>query len=338
MMHQVLIVGIGSIGERHARCFQNTGRAAVGIVEVRQELRETVAKQYSIQHVYTSLDEALADRQWSSVVICTPASSHIALAHQCLKQGIATLIEKPLAVSLRDAQSLLQVAASSDVSIGVAYVYRAHPAMAAMRQAIVEGRFGRPLQVISVSGQHFPTYRPAYASTYFTKHATGGGTIQDALTHLVNAAQWIVGPMTHLTADVSQYRLKDTQVEDTAHIMARHGDVMAVYAQNQHQAPNETSLTIVCERGTTRMEVHRSQWMWQTDPQDQWHVEPCPLNSRDDWFERQSRAWLDVLDKKASPLCSLQEAYQTLVVNEAALVSSREDRRWIDLQAYEKAI
>ena len=76
---------------------------------------------------------------------------------------------------------------------GVAYVYRAHPALMEMKQALDHGRFGRPLQVVAVSGQNFPFYRPAYRQTYYADRATGGGAIQDALTHVVNAAEWLVG-------------------------------------------------------------------------------------------------------------------------------------------------
>ena len=58
----------------------------------------------------------------------------------------------------------------------------------AMKQEIDACRFGRIVQVIAVSGQHFPFYRPAYRETYYTDHATGGGAIQDALTHTINAS------------------------------------------------------------------------------------------------------------------------------------------------------
>ena len=88
------------------------------------------------------------------------------------------------------------------LTAAVAYVYRAHPALAAMREAIRSGRFGEPVQVVAVSGQHFPLYRPAYRDIYYKDRATGGGAVQDALTHVLNAAEWLVGPVTRLAADV----------------------------------------------------------------------------------------------------------------------------------------
>ena len=50
------------------------------------------------------------------------------------------------------------------LTAAVAYNYRCHPLLAALREALRAGRFGRPVELIAVAGQHFPTYRPAYRS------------------------------------------------------------------------------------------------------------------------------------------------------------------------------
>src|SRR5690606_5691963 len=121
---------------------------------------------------------------------------------------------------------------------GVAYVYRAHPAAQATREAIQSGRFGKPLQVVAVSGQPFAHFRPAYRDIYYAHHDQGGGAIQDGLTHTLNLCEWLVGPITRLSADAAHLRLEGVDVEDTAHVLARHDDhVMGSYAVNHHQAP-----------------------------------------------------------------------------------------------------
>ncbi len=60
--HRVLVVGVGSIGERHVRCFGRTGRAELAICETNPELRKTIAERYGIKLQYAKLDEALADK------------------------------------------------------------------------------------------------------------------------------------------------------------------------------------------------------------------------------------------------------------------------------------
>ena len=325
----VLIVGTGSIGERHARCFLNSGVSLVGIVEPNADTRGAVASRYNIGNTYSSLPDALEDEKWSTAVICTPAQTHLSLAEQCLDASLTVLIEKPLAINTREAHAFAMRCDSS--KIGVAYVHRAHPALQDMRRVLNEGAYGRPLQLIANCGQHFPTYRPAYASTYYANHASGGGAIQDALTHIINSAEWLVGPITRIAVDAQHLALPDVTVEDTVHAIARHGDIMASYTLNQHQAPNEVSLTLVCEKGTLRLEMHRSRWRCQTVPKGEWRDHDFNIDTRDTLFNRQAESWLKAADAQTQPLCTLEEGLQTLAVNEAAIWSSQNQAAWRDV-------
>ena len=259
-MKRILIIGGGSIGERHLRCFLRTGRADVALCDVNEKLRATVAQRYNVAETYASMTDALAAK-FDAAVICTPANLHIPMAIDIARRNIAILIEKPLSISLDRIDELQAEIESRRIPTSVAYVLRHHPALQAVKQSVSSGAFGRPVQIVFTGGQHFPFYRPAYRDTYYTRHATGGGAIQDALTHIVNAAEWIVGPVTRLVADADHCILDGVDVEDTAHLITRHGNVMGSFSLNQHQAPNETTLTVICARGTVRYEAHTSRWL-----------------------------------------------------------------------------
>ena len=317
---KVLIVGVGSIGERHLRCFQSTERVQLSLCETNPELRQQIAKQYEIDQVYTDLDAALEGRP-DAAVIATPAPLHVPMACQLAKSGVHLLIEKPLSTTLDGMDDLQQIVEQQRLVVSVAYVYRAFPMLAAMREAIRPGRFGRPVQLTLVAGQHFPTYRPAYRDTYYKDRATGGGTIQDALTHMLNAGEWLVGPIDRLVADAAHQVLDGVEVEDTVHVCARHGDVLASYSMNQHQAPNETTFTVVCEKGTARSELHQQRWRWMTVPDEPWQEESQGELPRDAVFIAQANAFLDAVEGRTSPVCTLQEGRQTLRCNLAALAS-----------------
>jgi predicted dehydrogenase len=318
--HRVLVIGVGSIGERHLRCFRATGRAEVTFCEVHDALREEVAQRYGIAQVFHRLENALADPP-TIAVIATPAPLHIPQATRLAAAGVHLLIEKPLSISLGGVARLREAIAANQVTAAVAYVYRVFPALTAMRQAIVDGRFGRPVQLVADCGQHFPTYRPAYRTIYYKDRATGGGAIQDALTHIFNAGEWLVGPIDRLVADAAHQVLEGVTVEDTAHVLARHGHVLGCYSINQYQAPNEVTLTVVCERGTIRFEVHRNSWSWMTEPGAQWNEEPAGPMERDTLFIAQANAFLDAVEGKSAVPCSVEEGLQTLRVNLAALAS-----------------
>lgn len=318
--HRVLILGVGSIGERHLRCFLATGRAEAEFVEVNETLRETIAGRYPAARPHASLDAALV-RPPDLAVIATPAQLHVPLAIRLAALGVHLLIEKPLSTTLDGIPQLTETIQSKAVQNSIAYVYRSHPILTAMRQAILSGRFGKPVELVSVSGQHFPTYRPAYRSIYYANRETGGGAIQDALTHLVNAGEWLIGPIHRLVVDAAHQVLDGVEVEDTVHLLARHGNVLANYCMNQYQAPNETSLAVVCERGTAQFQAHENCWRWMTEPGQNWTIEKFPPLERDTLFVAQANQFLDVVEGVAEPLCPLEEGLQTLKVNLAALAS-----------------
>lgn len=330
--HAVLIVGVGSIGERHLRCFQATGRAEVSLVEVNPSLRATITQRYAVRG-YANLDEALSDRsiaspnQVLSAVVATPANQHVDIAMRLADAGHHLLIEKPLSTNINGVSQLARVVQERAVVVSVAYVLRCYPALMAMREALLSGRFGKPVEIVAVCGQNFPTYRPAYRDIYYNDHATGGGAIQDALTHVLNAGEWLVGPINRLVADAAHQVLADVNVEDTVHVLTRHGDVLGSYSLNQHQAPNESTLTVICERGTIRWESHTQRWRWMVEPDEAWHDEPHEPQPRDAAFIHQANRFLDAVEGTQKPLCPLDEGAQTLRVNLAALASVQ-SRSW----------
>lgn len=330
--HRVMVVGAGSIGERHIRCFLATGRCEVSFVEINEALRTAVESRYAACS-FANL-EAATENPPEVAVIATPAHLHIEIANKLAGEGIHLLIEKPLATSEAGVERLLALVRERRLVAGVAYVYRSHPVLADMRQTIQSGEFGPPVQIVVVAGQHFPTYRSAYREIYYRDRATGGGAIQDALTHLVNAGEWLVGPVTRLVADAGHQVLPGVEVEDTVHILTRQGSVLGSYSLNQYQAPNETSITVICERGTARFDVHENRWRWMTSPGGEWQEGLSQPLERDELFTRQATLFLDAVEGKQPPVCSLQDSLQTLRVNLAAL-KSVEAGTWQTISARE---
>ena len=96
---KVLVVGTGSIGERHTRCILATNRADVSICEINDNLRKKIADDYNIKNSYADLTLAL-EAGHDAIVIATPAHLHIPMAQQAAESGLHLLIEKPLSISL----------------------------------------------------------------------------------------------------------------------------------------------------------------------------------------------------------------------------------------------
>jgi predicted dehydrogenase len=325
--HRILVAGGGSIGERHVRCFLATGRARVGVCDVHPGLLRALAERYPLEATFQRYEEAL-DGAWDAVVIATPAHLHVPQAAAAAERGTALFIEKPLGTTLQGVDALLEVARERGLVANVAYVYRAHPAIAVMKAMVESGTLGAVHQVVARGGQHFPTFRPAYREIYYADRATGGGAIQDALTHWFNAVQHLAGRFDSIFADYAHQSLEGVSVEDTVNAVARlnAGAVLAGFTLNQFNAPNESVIEVHGEEGSARIEAHAHRLgTWMRGESD-WSVGPALLHERDELFILQARSFLDALGGRAPVLCTLEEAAHTLRVNLAALRSGEEGR------------
>lgn len=328
--HHVQVIGAGSIGNRHIRCLLATGRTRVSFVEVNASLRAEVARRYPDAIAHDSLEAMLASGSPpDAAVIATPAPLHVTQATRLAEHGVHLLIEKPLSVSMQGIDGLVATVQARGLVAAVAYVYRAHPVLTELRNALLSGDYGRPVELVAVCGQHFPHYRPAFRQTYFARHDTGGGAVQDALTHVINAGEWLVGEVDRVVADTARQVLDGVEVEDTVHVLARHGGALhggalpASYSLNQHQAPDEITITVICDGGTLRFEHHANRWRSMIRPGGEWTDHNGEAMDSDTMFIRQAHAFLDAVERRAKPLCTLDEGLATLRVNLAILASAR---------------
>ncbi len=325
MNDEILVVGCGSIGERHLRCLQRTGRANVTVCDANPVLIERIAQQYRVP-AFPDIESALGARSYSGLVICTPAHTHLDLALLGLRHGAGLLIEKPLGTAMEKVSAVREEIARSGKFVGVAYVFHFMPWVREVRSLLQSGEVGRPLHVSVVTGHDFPSARPAYREIYYSRHETGGGAIQDGLTHLVNVIEWLIGPTTRLYCDAAHLALEGVTVEDTVNVAARQDGVLTTYALNQFQAPGEVSIQIHGERGSVKIEVHAQRWGVFRRGASKWEWHQSEPMERDDWFLAQSHAFLNGLHGKPTDLCTFDEAVQTLKFNLAALESMRSGR------------
>lgn len=326
----ILIIAAGSIGERHLRCFQSTNRCETALCETLPERREQVAAKYGVTG-FASVDVALDTGRFDAAVIATPAPFHIPLATQLTEHGLHLLIEKPLGTSLDGVADLQRLVEEKQTQVALGYSMRAYPALAEMKATIDSGRFGQPVQLIVTGGQHFPFYRPAYREIYYADRAMGGGAIQDCVTHHFNAGEWLVGPITRLVADADHCVLEGVEVEDTVHVITRHGPVMGSFSINQHQPPNECRTTVICKNGAARFEANSQRWLTAKELGGEWQLEARHELDRDSAYVSQAGQFLDQISGHAEPLCSLAEGIQTLKTIIAAL-RSVDTRQWIDIE------
>ncbi len=328
MAHQpsVLVVGCGSIGERHLRCFQQTGRCRVAACDTSAALREHIGRTYGVP-TFDDAALALAAGGFDAAVICTPAPLHIPQALAALGAGLHVLIEKPLSHALAGVDALLEAHHRSGRQAAVAYVYHVYPFLNQAAAFLRRADFGPVLQATCTSGQPFHLLRPAYARIYYRDRATGGGGIQDALTHIANWMEHVLGPTDSVLADCAHQALAGVEVEDTVHVSARNGRALVNYTLCQFQHPNEITLQFNSAGGSVKIEFHRQRWGTFAAGASEWTWHDHPVPDRDAHFVAQAHAFLDQIAGEPPRLCSLPAAVQTLRFNLAALAAAERGAR-----------
>ena len=326
-MYDILVIGAGSIGERHIRCFLKTGRARASVCEIDRALLDRMEIDYDLSQSYGDLGDALSSKP-KAVVIAAPAHLHISMAIRAVEAGCHLLIEKPLSTDISGVEDLKRRVIGQRLVAQVGYTLRHHPLVAKVKDEIVQGRWGLPLQLTIMSGQHFPAHRPAYREVYYARHETGGGAVQDGLTHFLDIAQWWLGSIDRLTGDMEHLSLEGVEVEDTVNVLARHGDIMGSYHFNQHQYPNESVFTLVCERGTLRLELCANRLRIMDRPDGDWEDEISNAFKRDDIFVSQANSFLDAIEGQPSIACTLDEAKHTTGCQIALLEEANQSPQW----------
>ncbi len=322
-MTNLLIVGAGGIGERHLRCFQKLVDR-IAIVESHPERRALIASRYQCLS-YATWSDAQADGPWTAAVIATPAQTHIPIAIDLLQSGLDVLIEKPLAVAPERLDELKSFDATR--TIRVAYVYRHMPPVAELKRLLESGNLGQPLSAQVVCGEDFSKARPDYASLYYARHESGGGAIQDVLTHFVNAMDWLVGPAEAVHCLAANRKLKDVSVEDTVSCSIRHATAcIASYYLSQGQVPKETSFTIHCEKGSVRADLTTARVSTIAVGDAEWTPTQFGPFERDDFYIRQAHSFLAAIRGESGASCTLSEAVHSLHGNVAALASAENGR------------
>jgi predicted dehydrogenase len=218
---RVLIVGCGSIGQRHLANL----RSLVPDVEIvawhqRGLHAAALAARFGLRAV-GSLAEGLAARP-DFAIVSNPTALHVPVALEAARAGVPLFVEKPLSDRRDGVDELVRTVADKGLPSLTAFNLRFHPGLRQLRSLLTEGRIGRLLGLRAEVGQYLPDWHPDedYRRGYSARVELGGGVVLD-LIHELDYAVWLAGPVRDVMAMTGKLSDLEIETEDLAEIVLR---------------------------------------------------------------------------------------------------------------------
>jgi len=183
------LIGLGRLGRVYGSYL--AGRVAnatlVAVAARHGDAAETFAAEFNIPRWYTSHTDLLADKSIDAVAVLTSTKSHKEVVIDAARAGKAIFCEKPIAMSVEDAQEMLAEVARAGVLFQPGFQRRFDPGYRAAKSRVEEGTIGTPVVLTSTSRDPF---RPPLE---FCDPSVSGGLIADMGIHDFDVARWYMG-------------------------------------------------------------------------------------------------------------------------------------------------
>jgi predicted dehydrogenase len=326
MPERVLIVGLGSIGRRHARLARQLMADAEIVALTRRDTQDLDVA--GVDRCVNSLEEALRFGPGIAVV-ATPATRHLEVALALAAAGVHLLVEKPISSSSPGVCDLIRVCHERGVALMTGYNLRFSPSLNCLRTLVAERRVGRVLSVRAEIGQFLPSWRPDadYRTTVSAQAQLGGGVLLE-LSHDVDYLRWIFGEVEWVSAVVLKQSSLDIDVEDVAHVVMSfmrrddHAPVVATLNMDFIRYDTTRGCTVIGEGGSLRWDALAGT-VEVFDPAAQsWELVFKHESGRDETYLAEWRHLIDCVATAKSPLVSGVDGLAALRIIEAARESS----------------
>jgi predicted dehydrogenase len=249
------IVGCGRVTAlRHLPALGRLGGArALALADVEPARLEGLAREHGIARRYLSHEELIADADVEAVAVCVPASLHAEVAVAALEAGKHVLIEKPLALSLADAERVREAAAGSSGTVMIGLNLRRHRLLRRARDMAVTGVLGE-LQAIRTAFTSSFDYREV-ARPWRFRRELGGGSLAEMAPHHLDVWRFVTGREVEEIFASSHSGEDDDETAVVSGVLE--GGVRAETLVSQ-RSTNVNELEIFGERGRLRVSFYRS--------------------------------------------------------------------------------
>jgi len=213
------IVGCGRIAKRHSELLGEgviKGATLIGVCDLVVEKAERIGRQFNVPH-FADMHAMMAELKPDIVVILTESGNHARHTLELAPYGAHIVVEKPMALTLDDADAMISACDKAGVKLFVVKQNRFNVPVVKLREALDEGRFGKLVMgTVRVRWCRPQSYydQDSWRGTW----ALDGGILTNQASHHVDLLEWMMGDVVKVSA-MSATRLVDMEAEDTAAVI-----------------------------------------------------------------------------------------------------------------------
>ncbi len=209
-----LVIGVGDITSRRVLpAILANGRSRLSGIVTRNPAK---ALPYGVP-AFTTLEAALAESEAAAIYVASPVFLHASQSIAALAAGRHVLCEKPMAMNLAEAESMVAQARASRCILGVAYYRRAYPKVHRAMELIRQGAIGQP--VLAWATCHSEAVAENSSRSWLLDPArAGGGPLYDIASHRIDLMNFLFGGPVRVSGQLSN-AVHPFAVEDSATVM-----------------------------------------------------------------------------------------------------------------------
>ena len=320
-------IGASNIAERVIASMRKlSGQQLVGVCSRNAERAAAFAREQRLESAHTDLDTFLAQGRFDAVYVSSTNEQHAAQTLAALAAGCHVMCEKPLAMSLADAQRMLDAAAAAKRVLATNHHLRASALNQRIRDLVASNAVGH---VHGVQVSHAVYLPPHLQGWRLDAPGAGGGVLLDILVHDADLLRFLLGrePVA-ITTRAMQAGMGKGKVEDSAmSIIEFEGGTLASTHESFVARHAVTRLHLLGTEGSLYAEGSLTQdgsgRLWRRDADGAHEIEVPAV----DLYERGFDAFVRACAGQGAPLASGFDGMRAMAVALAGLESSRSGGR-----------
>jgi len=214
------VIGCGGIADRRTIPGMMLAKNAelVAVMDASAEAAARVKEKYGARYAFDKMEDLLALDEIEAVYIASPVFCHKEQALAAARAGKDILIEKPVGLSVAEAEEIAAFCKSAGVKLGVGFMMRFHAYHQRMRELVLAGRIG---EIVSVRSQ-FTCWYPEMENCWRQeKKLSGGGAMMDLGVHCVDLLRYVTGLEVVEAAGLCGNQIFKYNVEDAGGVVFR---------------------------------------------------------------------------------------------------------------------